>query len=326
MANVLFLNVGWARAYRGDADDLPRGQFRYLAAGNTDVGEAFNFKVYRGKCYGYSPAIGGTINIEALGASREDDRVEEVLVVWMAANPDRGGSFIVGWWRNATVYRHLQKIRPQPGCPECVAIAKAADCRLLSPDERTYPIRRMAKGWPGQSSVFFASRSMAQGDLASIVRYVDGERPSPAVLEEKVPSQEKGWPVLNTELRARIEQAAVATVRSHYEALKARWVVTSVEKESFGWDLEARSAERLLRIEVKGRAFEGPVELTPNEYRAMQAKMTRSSYRLAIVYRALERSPALRIFAYSARSEQRVDEDGAALRLDEKVGAVATVG
>ena len=326
MSNVLFLNIGWARAYQGDPDDLPKGHFAHTAAGNTDIGEAFNFKAYDGKCYGYSPAHGGTIRIEGLGASKEDDAIDGVVVVWMATNPEGGGSLIVGWWRNAKVYRHLQRTRPQPGRPECVTIAKAADCHLLSPDERIYRIRRMAKGWPGQSSVFFASRNLAKSNLASIIRYLDGKRPSRAETRDKLPSQEKGWPVLDTELRARIELAAVAAVRRHYGALKARWAMTSVEKESFGWDLEARSAGRLLRIEVKGRAFEGPVELTPNEYRAMQARATRSSYRLAIVHRALDPSPVLHIFAYSTRSEQWVDENGVVLKLNEKVGAVATVG
>ncbi len=327
--NVLFLNIGWARAYQGDADDLPAGKSRHLARGieeSTEAGESFNFKVYRGKCYGYSAARAGTINIDKLGAGKGDDEISGVLIVWTALNPDRG-SFIVGWWRNATVFRHLQEIRPESGCKFCNATAKASDCTLLKDEDRGFPVKRSVRGWPGQSNVFFASSSMAHADLRSVLRYVDQGKPPEAkttVSSTEMSKAAKSWPTLDPELRAKIEQAAIAVVRKHYGGLKTGWTVTSVEKENFGWDLEARAGGRTLRIEVKGRAGEGPVELTPNEYRAMLAPSTRASYRLAIVHGALGRTPQLRIFVWSVKSENWVDDGGKALRLVERPGAIAS--
>jgi hypothetical protein len=52
---VLFLHTGWAREYRGDPDDQPQGKFGYIEDGNLDMGDALNFKVYAGRCYGYLP-------------------------------------------------------------------------------------------------------------------------------------------------------------------------------------------------------------------------------------------------------------------------------
>jgi hypothetical protein len=52
---VLFLHIGWAREYRGAPGDLPQGKFGYIKDGNEDMGDALNFRDYRGRCFGYAP-------------------------------------------------------------------------------------------------------------------------------------------------------------------------------------------------------------------------------------------------------------------------------
>ena len=327
--SVLFLHVGWARAYQGDRDDLPTGTFRHLAEGNLDIGEACNFKSYRGRCYGYSPC-GSAIDIERLGARPGASSISNVLVVWTATAPKRGGRYIIGWWHKAKVYRHIQMIRPQPRRPECVAVAKAGDCHLLADEDRTFRIPAMVKGWPGKSSSFFASDVLSKRELNAIIGYVDGSagiddqspRPVRRVKRAAKPTEKPGWPLLDPLLRAKIEKKAIRCVWKHYESRK--WDVTSVEKENEGWDLEARANGRVLRIEVKGRGGDGSVQITPNEYGVMRRESLRSSYRLAIVHWSLSAEPVLTIFRHAAATDAWVDQSGWTLRLKPMTGAVGS--
>ena len=319
--HVLFLHVGWARAYRGDVDDLPKGKFGHLLSGATDIGEAFNFRAYAGVCYGYSPVHKGSVDIGKLGASVTDDHVKGVLVVWTATDPGGEGRFVVGWWHDATVYRTLQVTRPQRNRPEFIARAESSNCRLLAPDERTRSIPARVKGWPGISSSFFASATLKRADLDSILRYVEVTDKAAAA-----PQKRKSTPsprtIADPILRERVERVAVALVTAHFQTLG--YVVDSVEEDSKGWDLEATNSVRTLKIEVKGRGGVGRVELTPNEYVAMCDKKHRAHYRLAIVHSCLEGTPTLRVFRYSKISEKWADNDGVVLNLKSMTGAVAS--
>lgn len=47
------------------------------------------------------------IDIDRLGADSNDDFIQNVNVIWTAKHPD-GGTCIIGWYVNATVYRKYQ--------------------------------------------------------------------------------------------------------------------------------------------------------------------------------------------------------------------------
>jgi hypothetical protein len=72
---------------------------------------------------------------------------------------------------------------------------------------------------------------------------------------------------------------------------------TSVEKENRGWDLEARAAGKVLKLEVKGTSgTEAACQLTPNEYHAFSGRD--KDYRLCIVCAALSKHPKVKPFAW----------------------------
>lgn len=54
----------------------------------------------------------GQINIDRLGGAGADS-VDGVLVVWTARRP-KGGTVVVGWYKDATVYRYYQKFTSVP--------------------------------------------------------------------------------------------------------------------------------------------------------------------------------------------------------------------
>lgn len=321
---ILFLHVGWAREYRGAPDDEPVGKFGYIRRGGRDLGEAYNFKAFAGRCYGY--AARWTINLRRLGASPGDESVRKVLVVWTATDPAQGGRYVIGWYRNATVHARMKERRPVSSRREAIVEAAAQNCHVIRPDERRFEIPAMVKGFPGIANSFFGD-GLTAAHRAQLLAYVDG-KPSFGFGETEADtsraSSKGGRPRSpDPEHRRAVEDAAVEATTAHFELMG--WKVKDVSAQNLGWDLEATLSGRLLRIEVKGRSGEGSVELTPNEYAAMTDRAKRMSYRLAIVQEALTK-PRLRIFAFSPSA----GTDGAWLSgrdilvLKERTGAMAS--
>lgn len=144
---ILFCNVGWMRDYNGIAgDSIERGG----SYNNESTGhEVCNFSSIRGNVFGYVQPT-GQIKIEKLGAEKNDSSVSGVTVVW-TAGPETGGTAVVGWYKNATVYREYQnlenrtKIQKENGLTVYRIKAKAEEATLLPPDERTLLIPRAVR-------------------------------------------------------------------------------------------------------------------------------------------------------------------------------------
>lgn len=94
--------------------------------------------------------------IDGCEAYKNDTQVEDVLVVYCALYPNaiEKETYVVGWYKHATVYRNYEVIRFSPedevGYYDQAynAIARKENCVLLSS-----PVRRKANRWkvPGKS-------------------------------------------------------------------------------------------------------------------------------------------------------------------------------
>jgi len=155
---VLFCNVGWMDFYDGiDGDTLQRGG----SYNNDFTGhEVCNFTDAKGTVFGYVRPT-GRLKIEKLGANKEAESVEGVTVVW-TAGPDAGGTAVVGWYKNATVYRDPQPLKKKSGTHKKNGIeiyqisALASDVHLIPVADRDLMIPRSVKGGIGQSNVWYA--------------------------------------------------------------------------------------------------------------------------------------------------------------------------
>lgn len=105
---VLFCRIGWCESYNGDINDKPVGGGLY---NNSNIGfEIHNFKKEcDNKYYGYVE-VKGSINIEKIGSNSDGAFIDNVLVVWVSTNPKKGGQYIVGWYKDAIIYRDAKKI------------------------------------------------------------------------------------------------------------------------------------------------------------------------------------------------------------------------
>lgn len=294
---ILFCNIGWMEFYKGQlAGDRIKGGGSYVQEEGKGH-EVCNFVDHDGYVYGYvQPANAnrqsdaGQIKVEKLGGGRSD-QVCNVLVVWTAKRPE-GGTVVVGWYKNATVYRHNQKLQ-QPsqlhmsnGLSDYRIRARSIDATLMPIDQRTLLIPRQVKGGMGQSNVWYADRLESSAIRSKVRQLVAGNVP-----RQKPKARKASDPDHN----AKVEKAAVDLTWNYYRL--HGYAMKSVEKDNMGWDLEATSNKVRLRIEVKGLSgASSAIGLTPNEYKAFWRRSP--EYRLAIVTNVLKR-PSLSICRYS---------------------------
>ena len=140
MALVLF-NIGWMQYYRGQtsSDRIINGG-NYVKDNETG-GEINNFQPDTGDgfYYGYvqPPGPKETVNLERLGAAPGVAYVDDVTIVFTATRP-KVGSVVVGWYRDARVWRDQQPRRNRI----YYARARKENCTLLGIDERVVPVPR----------------------------------------------------------------------------------------------------------------------------------------------------------------------------------------
>ena len=106
---VLFCRIGWTKYYKGDIDDLPKRGGKY---NEGNVGhENYNFLGAAGEYFGYVRINGEAMHLEKIDETASGkSELNNVLVIWFATHPTEGGQYIVGWYRNATVYAEEQLV------------------------------------------------------------------------------------------------------------------------------------------------------------------------------------------------------------------------
>ena len=321
MDRLIFLNVAWMSKYEGLKGDTMSGGAKQV----VDHGwghEMLNFQPYKGKMYGYAPAPFGTIKVEKLGAAKGADSVDGVLVIWVAR------SRIVGWYKNATVYRREQppksltrSFRGSP-IPYLVTATAGSDCKCIDPDARLLlvPRPRQRKRAMGRYT-WFAEGKSNSAFRAKVFKYVESGGDISSL--KNGPRRKAGGNPHQPDpfKRLRVEEVAVDLVTRHFEALGYK--VDSVEKDNVGWDLNAihRQARMSLKLEVKGLSGqEVAVELTPNEYTMMQR--FKHNYRVCVATGCLGKNQKpLNILAYNDVSRKWVDGDDRPVKIEEVMSA-----
>lgn len=320
---LLFANIGWMEHYKGNCDaDMIVGGGSY---DNKDKHEAFNFQDFKGTCYGYVQTVrNAKISLSRIDntVSNSASKINNVLVVWVASRPDSGGTYIVGWYNNATVYADYcssnNAKRNQYGYN---ITARKDDCVLLPVDSRTMNVPRATvkgKGFLGQSNVWYADY-----DDASVQEFRD------AVVEYITKYQVKRNAVIKYQVkvdakaRKKIEEAAIKYVTKEYQS--RGYHITSKEKDNVGWDLDAVYGKIHLKLEVKGLASNTiSVHITSNEHEKMCDD--RKNYRLCVVINAAT-NPQMIVFIWDNTLKQWVSEDDSSivLSIDMKPSYIACV-
>jgi 5-methylcytosine-specific restriction enzyme A len=158
MTRIVFFNTGWMKRYDGlTSSDTITGGGKYVNK-NKFGHEIFNFHEDSKHVIRGFVQVKGDLNINRLGASKDDEFVDDTLVIWTAK--DSGvGVVIVGWYKNAKVYRSLQthKTLKHNGRALYYNVeATANNCHLLPVDKRNIKVPKRVKGGMGQALVWYA--------------------------------------------------------------------------------------------------------------------------------------------------------------------------
>lgn len=231
---VLFCNIAWMKYYHGsNEDDRPINGGKYIDE-NKNGGEVFNFTQFNKKYYGYVWG-GGDIHIERFeGVSRSNDTTKDVLVVWMASNPKQSGVYIVGWYKNATVYRQMQELCTNIG--EFYNYNITCDIKdgvLLSEEDRTFAIPLATKAGKGkgkgQNNIWYAEDGELRHDfLPKVIDYIENwSKPS----ADKIYTHDELWQHHNLAEGKSVEEmiAQEDTQKDYYEILKIRNTICAAE-------------------------------------------------------------------------------------------------
>lgn len=327
-SGMVFVNVGWMIHYTGvSASDPTLGGHGYLKKNKSGY-EAWNFLPHRNKMYGYVPRS-SRIMLRNLGGTAKSSQIDGVIVVWVARNPRNKKPYIVGWYKNATVYKDSDHVTVRRrGGPDIgyQIVAPAEQAVLLPIDQRLFLIptaRTNGKGNLGQSPLWYGRDDKFR---SSVLEYIEAGGILAATSSS---GKKKGNRQADPELRKQIELAAVRHATEYYESkCGGSQTVMSVEKDGVGWDLNVVAPTgEVLKVEVKGLSGkEVVVELTPNEYAKMQDPVHRADYIIYIVTEAGTASARSHVFEHNAelsKSKTLVwnTSDGRQLEIVERIAA-----
>jgi hypothetical protein len=312
MQKVLVCRTAWMDFYQGlkAGRDKPQGGGAFVEE-NGFGHEVFNFLKDDDGCYrGYvRPPTAGhvevqTLNIDRLGAKPGSNAVHGITVFWVATDPRRGGTRVVGWYEDATVLRRWSpspRKRTLPDGKDAGFMIQAKSAHLVASDDRDLVIPRASATTEGigQANLWYPPEHWVERLLTYKRTGTNGEKPRPG---RKPPRMQ------DTERRLEIERIAVRTVISWCEDRGLGYEDVSLKR--LGWDIQAGEGSGLLRIEVKGTSApitEAVAELTPNEFAKMFEH--RDSFRVAVVS-VHGRAPVLAMFSWSRERDCWMDSSG----------------
>lgn len=293
--NIVFFNVAWMKNYQGENESFGGGKFpREQGAGH----EVLNFQSFDGKVYGYvqPPYQGdriGQIKLERINSEfAKQESIDDVFVVWVATDPKIGGRKVVGWYKNATVYRYFQKDISERiykgNVIEYNASAYKSDARCVPEEDRIFEIPSGKDGF-GEAQIWYADE---RPDIKEhIYQYINTYDDIKSVEARKIVSAYQQ----DQDRKKYIEKRAIEAVTKFYES--NGFTVKSRESDNIGWDLDVSIADIKYHVEVKGTSsLVINVQFSPNEYKKME-EMKLKNYKIAVVLNTLEK-PKIKIFSY----------------------------
>jgi hypothetical protein len=195
MVKMLFCNIAWMKRYQGVTEnDKPMHGGAFVDERGYGA-EVYNFQPFGDKMYGFVEAgwrpQPKRMNIARLGAPRSAPKISGILIIWVAREPLGGRTVVLGWYKDAEVYRDRQNApvgsnREQPDgedAPYCVT-ANKGDCLLIPWKERGNELgleveraaERVAQGKStggiGRSNIWYAEDDYGREIKPRVLEYI----------------------------------------------------------------------------------------------------------------------------------------------------------
>ena len=183
---ILFCNIAYMKYYNVDIiNDIPVNGGEYVRI-SKDATEKYNFHEEDDGCYygfvetkyadSYTTAKQPKqIHIENIDREyKNNDKIDDVTVIFCAKSNILNKTVIVGWYKNATVFRNRKHYEVGRAYNIC---AKANDSYLIPELYRRFEIPRAKESDKsigfGQSNVWYANTPECRKYVAKVIDYID---------------------------------------------------------------------------------------------------------------------------------------------------------
>ena len=190
---ILFCNIAPMEKYEGIEKNAVLSGGKYVEQHGVGF-ELFNFLEVNGHYYGFvQPPIGNLkndlnnaetnkfklakIRIERLGASKKEEFIDGVTIVWVTTIPNQGRT-IIGWYQNARLYRNQQLLNNEdrkfayPNGEIDIAsyymVCKVEDALLIPINNRKFILKKKILG---QANIGYGNKDFNQEILQYIKDY-----------------------------------------------------------------------------------------------------------------------------------------------------------
>lgn len=243
MGRLFFCNIGWMSRYEGleGKPDKIVGGGKYVAD-NDYGGEVCNFlSADDGMVYGHVETFkkdhDRKIRLEAFGG--KGDHADGIDVVWTATHPDEKGRRVVGWYRNATVFRERQEFSQRPskqhGRDDLTSFrirAKSQDVVRLDIDERELAMEK-GPGWMGHTP-WWTPPNNPSAEIQSFLRdvrvLIDSGSPRKEGRPKKLTDSSKNSPSAPADPYLRYVQAYEIEITPRHNELQSRFETYLMER------------------------------------------------------------------------------------------------
>lgn len=197
MKRILFCNIAYMQYYDYTSfKEIPKHGGKYVSE-TGDAYEKNNFHICEdGKVRGFveTKYIDGSetaqrprqLRLESIDPNyTHEERIDGVTVVFCAHSDVQRNTVIIGWYKNATVYRGRPKYNERQFNIECVA----EDAFLLPEHSRTFVVPRATRGdyGFGQSNTWYAKEDRATAFVESVFSYVDTNLDTSIATDDPLP-------------------------------------------------------------------------------------------------------------------------------------------
>lgn len=172
------------RYYQGNPEtDILIGGGKYPGENKYGI-EMFNFLPIDGRYYGafgWGDLLGKEnekkLNLKRIGGNENDEFVSEVLVIWTASERKNKGTVIVGWYKNATVFKKYQisdfpERKFQDKMINYNIVTNTQDAFLIEAQQRNFVVPRRKKGFMGQKPIWYADSEEAKDLVKEVISYI----------------------------------------------------------------------------------------------------------------------------------------------------------
>ena len=287
---VLFGRVGWMKLYKGpqldDEKPISGGKYNKAAVGH----EAFNFLPIKDRVFGYfQPQLQpknrrklhpSKINLGRIEPGFKSGTLDDVLVIFLARDPRRGGQRIVGWYKNAKVHRSPLRSPSKERDFFWYFVEADANNATLVPSARRRFVVPGGKGGIGQTNICYPldAKGRPKANVRWIRDAVDYVRSYQQEDAAQQPTSETDSDIAEL-LGNTIERAAGyqsnPRIRRAIEDYAMQWAFKRLSKEGWkpvdthktkSYDFLCKIADQDVYVEVKGTQDNGKsVSLTPKE-------------------------------------------------------------